>query len=142
MTSRDAKQPAKSFNIGITSSDNKGKHYVSIHSLNKEMKERQSKNQPVVTLNKTRLSSNVCFVLDTNMLYNHLDLLKAILEKFQKIEVVVPYVVVCELDAHKKDWKRGYMSRRASKWILENSSDRLVIQVQAYNNLTLFNNKI
>jgi rRNA-processing protein FCF1 len=134
MTSPESKQPAKSFNIGIISSGNNEKHYVSIHSLNEELRKRQKQNLEQAN-EMPQPRSNVCLVLDTNILFQYLDLLKTISKKYQKLEMLVPYVVLNELDSNKQKMELGMKARHAIRWINENRKNekRFFIQVQGNN---------
>ncbi|KAJ7904634.1 PIN domain-containing protein [Mycena olivaceomarginata] len=79
--------------------------------------------------------STICLVVDTNVLLEKQKLLEQFVRDVEKtaqrIVVIIPGVVLHELDGQKKSDRLGWFARRASGWILEKVKDkRKAVKVQ------------
>ncbi|KAJ7283534.1 PIN domain-containing protein [Mycena rebaudengoi] len=76
-----------------------------------------------------------CIVVDTNILLHSLGLLQQFVRDIERaalpIIVVIPGIVVYELDGQKKSDNLGWFSRRASEWMLEKVKQRRSVRGQA-----------
>lgn len=79
--------------------------------------------------------SGVYLVVDTNILLGYYEALRTFVEDVEKTEVpvvvVVPGIVVQELDRQKNREKLAWPARRASGWLLEKMQSQKVVKVQA-----------
>ncbi|KZT74322.1 hypothetical protein DAEQUDRAFT_720487 [Daedalea quercina L-15889] len=74
-------------------------------------------------------------VLDTNVLIDYLDVIKRFNEDIERlclpITIIIPNVLLSELDGLKKREKIGWFASRASAWILNKMKERKTVHVQA-----------
>ncbi|KAI5125012.1 hypothetical protein M0805_007436 [Coniferiporia weirii] len=86
----------------------------------------------------TSLLAHISLVIDTNVLLSFLDVLQQFVEDIGKngelLSVVIPGVVVQELDYQKADKSRAlcWSARMASTWILSKLKERRYVKGQAY----------
>jgi len=74
-------------------------------------------------------------VLDTNVLIDHLDVIKRFNDDIERlrmpITIIIPSVLLSELDGLKKRESIGWFASRASAWILNKMKERRTVHVQA-----------
>ncbi|PCH41108.1 hypothetical protein WOLCODRAFT_70725 [Wolfiporia cocos MD-104 SS10] len=74
-------------------------------------------------------------VLDTNVVIDHLDVLKWFSKDVEalglRIKIVVPHVLLSELDGLKGSKSLGWFARQASGWILDRMRESKTVKVQA-----------
>ncbi|KAG5724949.1 Transcriptional protein swt1 [Termitomyces sp. T112] len=79
--------------------------------------------------------SSTFLILDTNILLHHFDVLSQFVDDAEKhslpIVVVIPGVVVYELDGQKNRDGLAWFARRASTWLLEKIKERRMVKGQA-----------
>ncbi|KAG6873743.1 hypothetical protein C0995_011562 [Termitomyces sp. Mi166 len=79
--------------------------------------------------------SSTLLVLDTNILIHHFDVLSQFVNDAERyslpVVVVIPGVVVYELDGQKNRDGLAWFARRASTWLLEKIKERKMIKGQA-----------
>ncbi|KAG6831133.1 hypothetical protein H0H92_012558 [Tricholoma furcatifolium] len=79
--------------------------------------------------------SSTFLVLDTNILLHHFDAITQFVEDAERLSVpvliVIPGVVIYELDGQKNRDGLAWFARRASTWLLEKVKERKIVKGQA-----------
>ncbi|KAF9008967.1 PIN domain-containing protein [Cyathus striatus] len=78
---------------------------------------------------------HACVVIDTNILLHHLDVLKQFVEDIERrsfpLSIIIPGVVIYELDRQKNRNGLAWYARRASSWLLEKVKEKRSVRGQA-----------
>ncbi|KAG2141799.1 PIN domain-containing protein [Suillus bovinus] len=76
-------------------------------------------------------------VLDTNILLDYLDVIQAFVTEFEEqglpVLIIIPGVVIYELDGQKNRERLSWFARRASSWLLKKVKERRSVKGQALN---------
>lgn len=76
-----------------------------------------------------------CIVVDTNILLHYLDVVQRFAEDAEHHSfpalIVVPGVVIYELDAQKNRDGLAWLARRASAWLLKQIKEKMIVKSQA-----------
>lgn len=81
-------------------------------------------------------SQTICLVIDTNILLHHLELIQRFVADIEqtslRVAVIIPGIVVYELDGQKNRGKLSWFARSASTWILEKFRQRKSVRGQSH----------
>ncbi|TFK55990.1 hypothetical protein OE88DRAFT_1804774 [Heliocybe sulcata] len=81
-------------------------------------------------------SQTICLVLDTNVLLGHLDLIRRFTADIEQVNlsvaIIIPGIVVHELDSQKNRARLSWFARSASTWILEKFRQRKSVRGQSH----------
>ncbi|KAF9534214.1 PIN domain-containing protein [Crepidotus variabilis] len=114
-------------------SNDPGNQDVYLHSTLEQIRELANKD---VEMQAPVSEYTNYLVVDTNVLLHYLEVLQQFVEDIERLGfptvVIIPGVVIVELDRQKKRDGLGFFARRGSSWLLEKVGQRRSVKGQAY----------